>query len=104
MWEPEALRRFLEAMAADRLAALWQLDATTGLRRGELLGLPWKAVDLDAGELAVVQRLIMVDGKPEVRRGTKTPKSARRISLDPATVAALKAHRKAQAAERLAWG
>src|SRR6266540_263050 len=44
------------------------------------------------------------DGKPEVRLGTKTPKSARRISIDPATVAILRAHRRAQAAERLAWG
>src|SRR6266536_30898 len=104
VWAPEELRRFLAALAADRLAALWQLDCTTGLRRSELLGLPWTALDLGAGELAVVQRLIVVDGKPEMRLGTKTPKSARRISIDPATVAILRAHRKAQAAERLAWG
>jgi len=104
VWEPGSLRVFLDAMAADRLAALWQLDATTGLRRGELLGLPWSAVNLDAGDLAVVQRLIMVDGKPEIRLGTKTPKSARRISLDPATVAALRAHKRRQLEERLAWG
>jgi integrase len=104
VWEPEALRRFLEVMAADRLAALWQLDATTGLRRGELLGLSWSALDLDSGSLAVVQRLIMVDGKPEIRLGTKTPKSARRIALDPATVAALRAHKRRQLEERLAWG
>src|SRR6266511_488098 len=41
VWAPEELRRFLAALAADRLAALWQLDCTTGLRRSELLGLPW---------------------------------------------------------------
>jgi integrase len=104
VWAPEELRRFLPVLAADRLAALWHLDCTTGLRRSELLGLPWPALELDAGELAVVQRLIVVDGKPEVRLSTKTPKSARRISIDPATVAMLRAHRKAQAAERLAWG
>ncbi len=104
VWAPEELRRFLAALAADRLAALWQLDCTTGLRRSELLGLPWTALDLGAGELAVVQRLVVVEGKPEIRLGTKTPKSARRISIDPATVAMLRAHRKAQATERLAWG
>ncbi len=104
VWAPEELRRFLAALAADRLAALWQLDCTTGLRRSELLGLPWTALDLGAGELAVVQRLVVVEGKPEIRLGTKTPKSARRISIDPATVAMLRAHRRAQAAERLAWG
>src|SRR6266540_2576016 len=48
VWAPEELRRFLAALAADRLAALWQLDCTTGLRRSELLGLPWTALDLGA--------------------------------------------------------
>jgi integrase len=104
VWAPDGLRRFLAAIAADRLAALWQLDCTTGLRRSELLGLPWTALDLEAGELAVVQRLILVNHRPAIKRGTKTPQSARRIALDPVTVAMLRAHRKAQAAERLAWG
>ncbi|HEX8862688.1 MAG TPA: hypothetical protein VGC06_27075 [Actinomycetes bacterium] len=91
-------------MASHRFAVLWHLDATTGLRRSELLGLPWAAVDLDAAELAVVQRLVRVDRKWVVRRGTKTPKSARRIALDQATVALLRAHRARQLEERLAWG
>jgi integrase len=104
VWEPQELRRFLAAMAADRLAALWHLDCTTGLRRSELLGAPWPALDLETGELAIIQRLILVNHRPVIKRGTKTPKSARRIALDPATVAMLKTHRKAQAAERLAWG
>jgi integrase len=105
VWSPEQLRRFLEHLAADRLAALWHLDCTTGLRRSELLGLPWdEGLDLKAGELAVVQRLILVNHRPQIRRGTKTPKSARRIALDAGTVEVLKAHRARQAAERLAWG
>jgi integrase len=104
VWAPEQLRKFLTAMAAHRFAVLWHLDCTTGLRRSELLGLPWTALDLEAGELAVVQRLVRVNRKWEIRRGTKTAKSARRIALDPATVAMLRAHRKTQATERLAWG
>jgi integrase len=104
VWEPADLRAFLEAMTAHRLCGLWLLDCTTGLRRSELLGLPWRAVDLDKGEIAVIQRLVIVAGLPEVRLGTKTPRSARRIALDPATVAALKAHRVRQHEERLAWG
>jgi integrase len=104
VWEPADLRAFLAAMAAHRLGALWLLDCTTGLRRSELLGLPWRAVDLDKGEVAVTQRLVIVAGRPEVRLGTKTPRSARRIALDAATVAALKAHRLRQLEERMAWG
>jgi integrase len=104
VWTPEQLRAFLQAMASHRLAVLWHLDATTGLRRSELLGLPWAAVDLDAAELAVVQRLVRIDRQWQIRRGTKTPKSARRIALDPATVTLLRAHRAHQLEERLAWG
>jgi integrase len=104
VWEPADLRAFLDAMATHRLGALWLLDCTTGLRRSELLGLPWRAVDLDKGKVAVVQRLLIVAGRPEVRLGTKTPRGARRVALDPATVAALKAHRARQLEERLAWG
>jgi integrase len=104
VWTPEELRRFLDATATHRLGALWLLDCTTGLRRSELLGLPWRAVDLDKGEFAVLQRIIIVNSKPQIQPGTKTPKSARRIALDPITVAALKAHRARQGGDRLAWG
>jgi hypothetical protein len=34
--------------AADRLAAMWVLLVTSGMRPSEVLGLPWAAVDLEA--------------------------------------------------------
>ena len=37
-------------------------------------------------------------------RRSKTAAGRRRVELDPGTVAALRAHRRAQAAERLAFG
>jgi integrase len=40
------LGRFLAHVSGDRLRALWRLAATTGMRRGELLGLTWLALDL----------------------------------------------------------
>jgi integrase len=104
VWSPEDLRRFLRAMEADRLAALWLLLATTGLRRSEALGLPWRAIDLESGQLTIVQKLVTIAGKPTIRLGTKSPAGRRSIALDPATVAALKAHRARQLQERLARG
>jgi integrase len=102
-WTADELRRFLEHVRDDRLYAAWHVLAMTGLRRGELLGLSWEAVDLDAGRVAVTQTLI--EGKREPRFSEpKTKRSRRNVALDPATVAVLRAHRKAQAAERLAWG
>jgi integrase len=48
---------FLEAIRGDRFEALYLLAVTTGLRRGELLGLKWVDVDLDAGTLKVSRSL-----------------------------------------------
>ncbi|MGH8903791.1 MAG: tyrosine-type recombinase/integrase [Egibacteraceae bacterium] len=42
----EEARRLLEAAKGDRLEALYVVALTTGLRRGELLGLRWSDVDL----------------------------------------------------------
>ena len=73
------------------------------MRRGELLGLRWSDVDLDANSITVRQNLVLVDHE----RAYSEPKSAagrRTISIDAETVAALRSHRARQAAGRLAWG
>lgn len=99
-WTAEQLATFLEHVADDRLYAAWRLAATTGLRRGELLGLRWRDLDLDAGRLAVVQTLV---GKRQFSE-PKTDAGRRNVELDPATVTALRDHRKRQLGERLALG
>jgi integrase len=106
VWSAEELPGFLGATCEDRLAPMWLLFATTGMRRSELLGLPWRAVDLEArpGRLAVVQTVVVVDKRPVVVADAKTATSRRKLALDPYTVAALKAHRVRQLEERLAWG
>ncbi len=48
VWSSAELGRFLEATAGERAGAVWMLLATTGMRRGELLGLRWSDVDVDA--------------------------------------------------------
>jgi integrase len=101
VWSAEDARRFLEATAEDRLGALWRLIITTGLRRGEALGLRWGDVDLRTGFASVTQNLVVVGGKVEI----STPKGEpRRISLSPATVASLRAHRARQSREQRLCG
>jgi integrase len=106
VWSAEELRTFLGVTSGHRLAAMWLLFATTGMRRSELLGLPWRAVDLDAspGRLAVVQAVVVVNRQPVMVAEAKTATSLRQLAIDPHTVAALKAHRLRQLEERLAWG
>jgi integrase len=52
VWTPAQLRTFLDDVRGDRLYAAWLLFATTGMRRGELAGLRWVDVDLDAGRVS----------------------------------------------------
>ena len=87
-WSAAELKTFLDGIAEDRLAGAWWLLATTGMRRGEVLGLRWRDVDLAAGVLQVSRTLITTDvqrkGMPGMEWGTpKTRKCRRRIALDP---------------------
>ena len=59
------------AVADDRLFALWRVYATTGMRRGEGLGLQWRHVDLDKGRLTVQQARVTV-GYKVILRTSKT--------------------------------
>ena len=47
--------RFLRMAAQSAYGPIWLLALTTGLRKGELLGLRWQDVDLDRGVLRVRQ-------------------------------------------------
>lgn len=102
-WTRDEVRDFLDRTREHRLHAAFFVFATTGARRGEVLGLRWGDIDLGAGRLHVRRSLVCVTHEPQYST-TKTAKSRRTIALDPATVAALRAHRATQAAEKLAAG
>src|SRR5262245_23868432 len=68
---------------------------TTGMRRGELLGLRWSDIDLKAARLTVNQSLERVKGKT-VFKSPKTTTSRRTITLPALTIEALKEHRAAR--------
>jgi integrase len=79
------------------------LALATGLRRGELLGLAWRHIDLDAGLLHVEQAVEQT--KAGVRFKTpKTRHGRRTLTLPPAAVEVLRRHRVAQAEEHLKLG
>jgi len=100
---PDQARRFLEACQGERLEALFVLAVHTGMRQGELLGLHWEDVDLEAGALRVRRALAQTNDGP-VLTAPKGAKSRRRIKLTGAAVEALKRHKAAQNAERLRFG
>ncbi|MGH3672469.1 MAG: tyrosine-type recombinase/integrase [Pseudonocardiaceae bacterium] len=86
-WTADQVRTFLTYTAAHRLYAAFLLLATTGMRRGETLGLRWLDLDLAAGRASVVQTVIVVNH--QVRFGSpKTAAGRRTVAPDPGTGAA----------------
>src|SRR3954470_7925301 len=94
-------KALLDAAAGDRLEALYVTGLLVGLRPGELLGLPWVAVDLTKGRLRVSQSLKrehnkLVIGEP------KTLRSRRTLDMPSLVVQVLKRHLERQDKERIA--
>ena len=103
-WDAEQLRRFLDSTADHRLHPLFVTAATTALRRGELLGLRWSDLDLDAARLSVRRSRTSV-GYEVIEDAPKSRKSVRTVDLDPETVAVLKRWQtKQRKVEKIAWG
>jgi integrase len=103
VWSLAEVRAFLDGTSDDRLTALWVLMASTGLRRGEAIGLSWDHVDIDQAHIRVVRSLICVRNELSWSEPT-TARGRRVVALDASTVDAIRHHRARQAAEQLALG
>jgi integrase len=96
---PDEARRLLQAGRGHRLEGLVFTAMTTGLRPGELTGLRWSDVDLDAHTLTV--EVSRKHERGSMRLGTpKTERSRRTVGLPEPTVQALRLHRDLQLDER----
>jgi integrase len=93
----------LDTAKGDRLEALWILGFVLGMRPGELTGLRWEHIDFETGVITVGESL--KHRKGTLWQGdTKTRQSRRKLLALAIALTALRAHRKRQAAERLAAG
>jgi integrase len=100
-WTVDDARWFLESAwhAGEALYAAFVLVLVLGLRKGEVLGLAWDQVDLDATELYVGEQLQRV-GRKLIRREVKTDTSEAPLPLPDLCVAALRIRRTQQDADR----
>lgn len=94
-WTTGELLLFLDANGDHHQWSLWYVAANSGMRRGELLGLRWRDVDLDARWLSVRNSIISV-GYEITTSDPKTARGERTIDLDRRTVEVLRAHRDRQ--------
>ncbi len=89
---PKVEHQEMKTLTADQLAAffreaknsgvfeMYYLELATGLRRGELLGLKWDDIDLDAGTIQVKRQVARIDGEV-VEAPLKTKNSYRTLSI-----------------------
>jgi integrase len=96
VWMPAQTGAFLDAIEGERLFALFCLVAYCGLRRDEAIGLTWAETDLDEA-VAWVRETGRGDGP-------KSDAGIRAVPLAAPVLAALRAWKARQAADRLAWG
>ena len=90
----------------DEWAAAWRLTLC-GLRRSEVMGLRWDAVDLDRGEIVVQAGRVLLDGHRTATEGPKSSASHRTVPVEamhPGTVALLRTLKARQASDRLVLG
>lgn len=101
VWTAQQCSAFLIGAAGDRLFAVWAFAVVCGMRRGEVAGLKWSKVDLDAGVIYVHWQRAVASGEVEGGVVEKEPKgkSRRAIAIGPSLVALLREHRERQGAE-----
>ena len=99
----EQAKAYLSAAEGERLAALFVLALSTGMRLGELLALRWNDLDLAAQRVSVNATLKWRDAT-FVLAAPKSKYSRRQIALTAHTAEALRRHLVAQRVERLAAG
>jgi len=101
--DQEVATRLLKAAEGTRLYVPILLAVSTGMRRGEVLGLRWKDVDLEAGT-ASIQQTLLADPSGYRFSPPKSAQGRRRIALPEVVVDGLRTHRRQQLEYRLALG
>ncbi|MGH7611644.1 MAG: tyrosine-type recombinase/integrase [Candidatus Dormibacteria bacterium] len=100
---PVEARTVLEAMADPALRRLATVALNSGLRQGELLGLRWRDVDFESGELHIGQALQRVQNRPQLVE-VKSSSSRRTVPLTEDGLAALREEQQAQRLAQLGAG
>ena len=85
----EQLTSFLREAKDSGVFALYYIDLTTGLRRGELLGLKWSDIDLEKGDLRVQRQIGRIDGRI-IEMPLKTKNAYRTLPLSADAISVLK--------------
>jgi integrase len=98
---PVQARILLEAARGVKLEALYVLALTTGMRQGEILGLMWEDIDMEAATVQVRRTLSTAMGEGFSFNAPKTSKSRRSIRIPKLALHCLRRRRTSQLEERM---
>ena len=92
------IARFLTQAKAEGYYELFLLELSTGMRRGEILGLKWSDLNLNNGNLKIARQVVLADSKIAIQ-APKTKNSMRTIVLPPYMVELLADMKKQKSCE-----
>ncbi len=98
--------RFLSAIQSCELKyqAIANIAIYGGLRRGEILGLTWKDIDLDSGAVSINKSVSYLPEKGIITKSTKTKGSVRIVTLPENVMELLRQYKREQSEDRLKLG
>lgn len=88
VWDVNQIRRFLSSFENHRHYIVYFLAIHTGMRKGEILGLPWKNIDY-RNKCIMVTQTLESDAK-RIKEGAKTTSSVRSIDISDEVIEVLK--------------
>jgi integrase len=94
--DSEAAHSILTAAQGTVWHPIFHLALFTGLRKGKVLGLRWRDVDLDLAELYIIQTLQKQKGREISFQEPKTNGSRRPVVLSPVAAKELRAYKEKQ--------
>ena len=102
--DASAIHRLLETARATEYFEVFYTAFHTGLRRGELLALRWRDVDLDMATISVNRGVYQAKGGQSIFNPPKTSKGRRLVSLTPSSALVLRSLCERHHADGLMFG
>jgi len=104
VWSQEEVRKFLLVAreAGVQTEAFYRLAVETGMRRGEICGLKWEDVDLDAERISIMRTLLKAGPNPEL--GPPKNGRSRAVAISSQMSILLKKHKLEQNKLKLSLG
>ena len=103
-YNSEQLQAMLSLFWDDPIEPAVFLAAYLGLRRSEVCGLQWSAIDFDTSLLTICHTAVVVNGKIIYSNNTKSQSSHRVLSMSPVVADYLKQLKQAQEANKALFG